>query len=81
MPNKGVIVSFTKISIAPEGFKHAVPYIIGLVKLDNGVVVSSHVVGEENKIKIGACVKTVFRSFYKNSENGVINYTTKFEVV
>ncbi len=81
MPNKGVIISFTKIFVAPEGFKHAVPYTIGLIKLDNNVIVSSHVVGEDDKIKIGAPVKTIFRSFYKNGETGVINYTTKFEVV
>src|SRR3989338_4279302 len=74
MPNNGVIISFTKISVAPEGFKHTIPYIIGLIKLDNNIVISSHIVGEENKIKIGALVKTVFRSFYKNNENGIINY-------
>ena len=81
MPNKGVIISFTKISVAPEGFKHNIPYTIGLVKLDNNIIISSHIVGEENKIKIGAPVKTIFRSLNKNNEPGVINYTTKFEVI
>ncbi len=81
MPNKGVIISFTKISVAPEGFKHMVPYTIGLIKLNNNVIISSQIVGEETKIKIGAPVKTIFRSVYKNGETGIINYTTKFEVV
>lgn len=81
LPNNGVIVSFTKIMVPPDGFENITPYIIGLVKLTNGIVISSQIHGPEDKIKINTPVIANFRVLFKDSKNGVIHYGTKFEVI
>jgi uncharacterized protein len=76
----GTIISFTQIKVHPEGFEKHKPYVVGLIKLKDGPVISAHIIGPIDKIKINVPVKAVFRSLSKTSDS-VINYTTKFEIV
>ncbi|MCX6815372.1 MAG: Zn-ribbon domain-containing OB-fold protein [Candidatus Aenigmarchaeota archaeon] len=76
----GEILSYTVIHTAPEGFEKQTPYAIALVKLEEGPVVSGHVINKES-IEIGKQVSMVFRKLYEDGKAGVINYGFKFEVV
>jgi uncharacterized protein len=78
---QGEILSYTIIHTAPEGFEKMSPYAIALVKLDEGVIISSQVVGDINKVSIGERVQSVFRKLFEDGETGVINYGFKFELV
>ena len=80
---KGKILSYTIIRVAPDGFERYSPYVVALVKLEDGPVVSAHVVGynENEEMKIGASVRMVFRKLYEDGSSGVINYGFKFELV
>jgi uncharacterized protein len=77
----GEIVSYTVIHVAPEGFEKMAPYVIALIKLDEGVVISGQVVGDTDKISIGKKVRSVFRKLFEDGDAGVINYGFKFELV
>lgn len=78
---EGKIIAFTKIHVAPSGFEHRVPYYIGIIELEKGVRITGEVIGEEEKIKIGAKVKAVFRKIFEDGKNGIIHYGLKWEVV
>ena len=76
----GKIVSYTVIHTAPEGFEKQSPYTVALVQLDEGPVISTHIVGSDNKVEIGSPVKMVFRKLYEDGSSGIINYGFKFEL-
>ena len=78
---EGMILSYTIIHTAPEGFEKQTPYAIALVQLSEGPVVSAHVVGDTSKIAINKKVRMVFRKLYEDGRAGVISYGFKFEVV
>ncbi len=82
MPLQGKIYSFTLVNASPVGFEFETPYFIAIIELDNGVKVLSQVVdSEEEKVKIGAPVKVVFRRIQTDGEQGAIAYGYKFKVV
>ena len=81
MPRSGKIVSFTKVVVGPKGFENEAPYHLALIKLENGATILSQIVdSSEDKIKIGAKVKKVFRKISDTDEKGVIAYGYKFKV-
>ncbi|MBI3190629.1 Zn-ribbon domain-containing OB-fold protein [archaeon] len=77
----GKLLSYTVIHAAPDGFEKQVPYVIGLVQLEEGPVISSQIVGNTNDTSINKPVKVVFRRLTENGSAGVINYGFKFELV
>jgi uncharacterized OB-fold protein len=77
----GEIVSFTVIRSAPSGFGVYAPYTVGIIKLDEGPVLTGQILGSIENIKIGRRVRPVFRKVYENGSDGLINYMVKFEVV
>ena len=77
----GHIVSYTIIHTAPDGYERHSPYAIALVKLDEGPVISGHVVGDHSIIGMNKPVRMVFRKLYEDGASGIINYGFKFEVV
>lgn len=77
----GKILSYTIIHTAPDGFEKQSPYTVALVQLDEGPVISSLIVGDNEKVGIGKGVRMVFRKLYEDGKSGVISYGFKFEVV
>lgn len=77
----GVVVSFTVIRNAPAGFDTYAPYVVGIIELDNGSKITGQVVGPVENIKIGSRVRPVFRKLCENGLGGLIEYTTKYEVI
>ena len=75
----GEVVSFTKIRVPPDTFRDEAPYIVGVVRLDEGPVVEGHILENAIKIDIGTKVKASFRRMYVDGEEGLIYYHYKFE--
>jgi len=63
----------------PEGFKEYAPYVVALVKLDEGPMVTAQLtdVGAE-QVSIGMPVEMVTRRVQSGGEEGVISYGYKF---
>jgi len=74
----GKIVSYTTIRTAPKGFD--APYIVGIIKLDEGPRITGQIVGEATTIDIDKCVKVVFRKL-KEMSDGLNIYGFKFELI
>ncbi len=78
---KGEIFSFTKIHVPSEAFKESAPYVIGVIKLEEGPMIEGHIVDSGKEPQIGAKVKQVFRRMYTDGEEGLITYHFKFELI
>ena len=82
MPLTGKIFSFTEVHSAPIGIEFETPYFMALIELANGVKILSQIVdSDEEKIKIGAPVKAVFRRITSGGSEDAIAYGVKFKVV
>ncbi len=77
----GEIVSYTIIHTAAEGFEHQTPYVLGIVKLDEGPRLTSQIVAEIDEVDIGTRVRPVFRKLGESGERGMLYYGTKFTPV
>jgi uncharacterized OB-fold protein len=75
-----VIESFTVIRAAPEGFEKQSPYVVALIKLDEGTNISGQVVGSPDEVAAGKRVKPVFRRITQDGDDGLIHYGIKWEV-
>ena len=74
----GKIITYTVIRTAAEGFESQAPYILAIIKLDEGPSLTAQVVGDPEKVSIGMRVRSVFRKLGEGGERGVICYGTKF---
>lgn len=75
----GKIYSYTIINDPPSGFKDLAPYVIALVRLDEGPLVLSQIVDvEHDQLKIGMSVQVVFRRIGDAGRAGVLRYAYKF---
>jgi len=75
---KGEILTYTVIHTAAEGFEKQTPYVLGIVKLEEGPSLTSQIVADPEDMKIGMKVRPVFRKLGESSEKGMIYYGTKF---
>ncbi|WP_407355105.1 Zn-ribbon domain-containing OB-fold protein [Methanolobus sp. WCC5] len=75
---KGEVQTFTVIHTAAEGFENQTPYILGIIKLEEGPSLTSQIICEPEYVHIGMKVKPVFRKLGQASERGMIFYGTKF---
>lgn len=75
---QGKLLVWTKIFVAPEGFEHQAPYLVGIVKFDSGEKLPVQIVDcEEADLKIYLKVKTVIRKIGKGKPEEVIEYGIK----
>jgi uncharacterized protein len=75
----GVLETYTVISVAPTGFSDEVPYVVGVIKLDDGVRVTAQVVDcDHEKLAIGDRVRLEFRKIRQDGESGILCYGYKF---
>ncbi len=73
LSNEGEIHSFTQVHQPPAGgfYKGSVPFIYGLIKLPEGVIIPGHVLAEAETLKIGDKVTTVL-DILSEDENGAV---------
>ncbi len=74
----GTIVTYSVIHTASEQYEALTPYVIAIVKLDEGPQITTQIVCRPDQVKIGMKVKSVFRRIATDGESGIIHYGTKF---
>ncbi len=79
LPHDGTVETFTVIRVAPSSFTDEVPYAVGIVKLSNGVRLTTQIVDcDPEKIQIGDKVRLEFRRIQQDGESGILCYGYKF---
>ena len=78
----GEIYSFSTVRQAPMGHEAAVPYIVGIIKLDEGPLVEAQITDvNPDDVKIGQRVEMVIRKLREYGEDGAIAYGYKFRPI
>jgi len=75
---RGTIVTYSVIHTASEQYEALTPYVIAIVKLDEGPQITTQIVCRPDQVKIGMKVKSVFRKIATDGASGIIHYGTKF---
>ncbi len=79
LKGRGKIETYTVIHVAPEGFEEQVPYVVAIVRLEEGPCLTTQIVDcEPEDIYIGMPVEACFRRINEDGEAGVIYYGLKF---
>ncbi|MBL8133093.1 MAG: OB-fold domain-containing protein [Anaerolineae bacterium] len=74
----GEIVSFTTVREAPEGYEDQAPYVLALVRLDEGQMITAQITDLEDLPAIGDRVEMVTRKLTTEGPRGMIVYGYKF---
>jgi len=79
---KGEIYSYTIIYSPPEGFEKNKPYVVAIIKLDEGPKITAQVVDcKPEEVKVGKRVEMVFRRIMVGGKEGSIRYGYKFRLI
>ncbi len=79
LSGKGTVESFTIIHQTFTSMEDFVPYVVAIVMMDEGIRVTSQIVGvEPEEVEIGMPVVTTFRKLGEEGPSGVIYYGFKF---
>jgi scaffold protein (connect acetoacetyl-CoA thiolase and HMG-CoA synthase) len=79
LSGKGTIETFTVVHSPPNGYELQAPYVMAIIRLDEGPKLTAQVVdSEEEQVKVGMKVERVFRRINQDGESGVIHYGYKF---
>jgi uncharacterized OB-fold protein len=79
LSGRGEVVTYTVVRVAPEGFEKETPYVVAIVKLEEGPRITSQIVDcDLDEIEIGTKVRSVFRKVGEESPSGAIYYSYKF---
>ena len=80
LSGKGEIITYSIIHSAIENFQKQIPYIISIIKLDEGPNITAQIVDcEIENIKIGMKVENTFRKIQEDGYTGAIYYGNKFK--
>ncbi|MCU0496972.1 MAG: OB-fold domain-containing protein [Anaerolineae bacterium] len=79
----GEVYSFTMLQEPPEDFEEQAPYMLALVKLDEGAMILAQItdLDENESLQIGDRVEMVTRKLTTEGEKGMIVYGYKFRKV
>lgn len=77
----GEVYSFTTLQETPEGFDDQAPYLLALVKLDEGPLITAQLTDVDGPVKIGDRVEMVTRKLTTEGPRGMIVYGYKFRQV
>jgi len=79
---RGEVYSYSSVYHPPEGFDEFVPYMVALVKLEEGPMVAAQLTDvEREKVEIGMPVEMVTRRLREDGSKGMIVYGYKFRPV
>lgn len=79
---RGKVVSYSLINVAPNGFKDQAPYLVAIIKLEEGPKLTAQLTDcSPDQVKIGTEVELVFRRLGQESEDGIIYYGYKAKPV
>jgi uncharacterized OB-fold protein len=74
----GEVLTYTIVHSAAKDYAKHTPYILAIIRLDEGPSLTSQVICDHADIHIGMRVKSTFRKLGEESEKGMIYYGTKF---
>jgi uncharacterized OB-fold protein len=78
LSDKGKLMTYTVIRVAPKDFTDEAPYAVGIVELEGGVPIQCQVVDcTPEELKIGVPVKIEFRKIKEEGEAGILCYGYK----
>jgi uncharacterized OB-fold protein len=77
-PGTGTVVTYTVIRSASEQFENITPYVLAIIRLDEGPRLTAQVVAKPEDVAVGTRVRSVFRRIMADGQSGVIHYGTKF---
>ncbi len=73
---------WTKVFVAPTGFEHQTPYLVGIIQFKDGEKMPLQIVDcEEKDLKINKLVKVIIRKIGKVKSEDVIEYGLKVKPV
>ena len=76
---KGLVYSFSTTYTAPRGFERYAPYLVALVKLDEGPLVTAQLTDvDRDEVYVGMPVEMVTRKMREEGDDGLILYNYKF---
>jgi len=76
----GTVFSFTTVVDAPEGFEEQAPYVLALIQLDEGPMITAQLTDLDGPPEIGMKVEMVTRKLRTDGEDGIIVYGYKFRL-
>ncbi len=77
----GEVYSFTTLQETPENFDEQAPYMLALVKLDEGPLITAQLTDLDDSLAIGDRVEMVTRKLTTEGERGMIVYGYKFRKI
>jgi uncharacterized OB-fold protein len=82
LSDKGKLMTYTVIRVAPKDFTDEAPYAVGIIELEGGVPIQCQVVDCTNEeLKIGLPVRIEFRKIKEEGEAGILCYGYKAVLV
>jgi uncharacterized OB-fold protein len=82
LKGEGEVYTFTVVHEAPSQFEILKPYVVAMVMMDEGVMLTSQLIDTDPQdVKIGMRVKTTLRRIGEDGPGGVIYYGYKFAPV
>jgi uncharacterized OB-fold protein len=79
LPRTGTLITYTWVTQPTKDFATQAPYVVGLIKLDDGTLIVSQLTDVEiEELKDGIRVEAVFRRMFEEGDSGLIYYGTKF---
>lgn len=77
----GEVYSYTVVQDAPEGYEWQAPYVLAMVKLDEGPIITAQLTDLDTPPEIGERVEMVTRKLTTEGKSGMIVYGYKFRRV
>lgn len=82
LPETGVVETFTIVRSPPSEFTDYAPYVVALVRLDDGTLVPAQLTDvDPEEVRDGMRVEAVLRKYREQGEEGIIEYGIKFRPV
>lgn len=80
LSGQGQVLEWTRVHRAAPGYGLQVPYLVALIRTDEGPLVLGQVV-EADEVEEGTAVQAVFRRIAEDGDSGVIHYGMKWKPV
>ena len=78
LPREATLLSWTVQHVAPTDFSDETPYVVGILKFENGLAITAQVADcNPEALKIGQPVRIEFRKVKEDGAAGVICYGYK----
>ncbi|MCC6004155.1 MAG: Zn-ribbon domain-containing OB-fold protein [Thermofilum sp.] len=79
LPERGVVELFTVVRTPPAEFAQYAPYVVAIVRLEDGTLVPAQLTDVElDEVYEGMEVEAVFRKYREQGPSGIIEYGIKF---